>query len=145
MAIAANAQLTYRDGSYVSEKFVGNDYSKGISAHTERKTVSIWFIEFKLGDYLFVCDTPKAYGEQRPQMVGGKMKTADNDAELWAFINRNKEKIEKKFGVKIVKAQRPVLEIYDADDYNAMIAKKTAEKAAEQERKSERLNSLNKI
>ena len=143
MSISANAQLFYKDGSYESSKFIGNDFNKGITAHIETSIVSIWRIEFKLGEYVFFGDTPKKYGESRPDMCGGKMTAQYDDDELWSFIAKNKAKIEKKFGVKIVEIKRPYITIYDAEDYQRQIeGEKLAEQNTEVE-KANRLKSLN--
>lgn len=143
MSVAANAQLFCTDGSYESTKFIWSDLDKGIKAHTETSIVSIWRIEFKLGEYVFFGDTPKKYGESRPDMCGGKMTAQYDDDELWAFIVKNKTRIEKKYGVKIVEIKRPYITIYDAEDYQRYIESEKLAKQNKEAEKANRLNSLN--
>ncbi len=147
MGFVANAQLSYRDGSYTVRKFVDNDFNRGVKAHYETNKVNGWFVEFKLGEYQFVGSIPKFSDETtRPSVLGGSLECryADED-KLWEFIKQNKAKIEKKFGVTIVSIAPPYLAVYDAKDYQRMMeAKESLAKMAE-EAKEKRINSLNDV
>lgn len=140
--IMANAQLSYKDYSYTVETFVHSDANRGIKAHTEKSMSYNWYIEFRLGDYVFNDIVSRRWNEERPEVVGGKLRALDNDPELWAFINRNKSKIEKKFNVKIKSAGNGILEVYSADEYEAYMAAKQAENNAKEEAKEKRLGSI---
>ena len=146
MSIYANAQLSYRDGTHTSTKFVHSDYSKGIKAHTETKTIACWFIEFKLGDYIFVGDSTKFIDETEPSVVGGMLNSNyDKNDYVWGFIKKNKEKIEKKFNVVIKEINPPFLTVYDAEDYKEMMAAVENINKMAREYEQKRQNSLNNI
>lgn len=138
----ANAQLSYKDYSYTVETFVHSDANRGIKAHTEKSMSYNWHIEFRLGDYVFNDIVSRRWNEKRPEVVGGKLRALDNDPELWAFINQNKSKIEKKFNVKIKSAGNGVLEVYSADEYEAYMARKQAEDNAQKQARDKRINSI---
>lgn len=140
-AFVANAQLSFKDYSYAVEKFVHSDANRGIKAHTEKSMSYNWYIEFRLGDYVFNEVVSRRWNEERPEVVGGRLKAIDDDPELWAFINRNKTKIEKKFNVKIKSAGNGILEVYDATD----LAKRNEKELLTQKEKETRLSSLNSI
>lgn len=141
IGFVANAQLSFKDYSYTVEKFVHSDANRGIKAHTEKSMSYNWYIEFRLGDYVFNEVVSRRWNEERPEVVGGRLKAIDDDPELWAFINRNKTKIEKKFNVKIKSAGNGILEVYDATDLE-----KIREKASlAQIEKNNRVNSLNSV
>ena len=147
MGFVANAQLSYRDGSYTVRKFVENDFNRGIKAHYETNTVEGWFVEFKLGEYSFVGSIPKfSTDNNRPSILGGSLESMYKDEpKLWEFIKQNKAKIEKKFGVTIVSIAPPYLTVYDAEDYQRLMeAKESLAKMAE-EAKQSRINSLNDV
>lgn len=147
IGLVANAQLSYRDGSYTVRKFVENDFNRGIKAHYETSEVNGWFVEFKLGEYSFVGSIPKfSTDNNRPSVLGGSLESMYKDEpKLWEFIRQNKAKIEKKFGVTIVSIAPPYLTVYDAEDYQRLMeAKENFEKMAE-EAKQSRINSLDDI